>query len=91
MRQAGVTEAPAAVPTNRADSPAGGAKGHASGSRPETVGDGGSVWSTLRNRLRRWSFWLVLLVLLCGVVALELLRGPAADRADLSPGNAAPN
>jgi hypothetical protein len=49
------------------------------------------VWSTLRNRLRRWSFWIVLLVLLCGVVALELLRGPAADRADLSPGNAAPN
>ena len=65
--------------------------GGAPGYLPETVGDGGSALSTLRNRLRRWSFWLLLLVLLCGVVALELLRGPAADRADLSPGNAAPN
>ncbi|MET1156265.1 DUF4350 domain-containing protein [Arthrobacter sp.] len=91
MRQPGTTAAPAAVPEDRAGSRARGAAGHDSGSRPETVGDGGSVWSTLRNRLRRWSFWLVLLLLLCGVVALELLRGPAADRADLSPGNAAPN
>ncbi len=91
MRPAGTTAAPAAVPEYQAGSPAGGAADHAAGTRPETVGDGGSVWSTLRSRLRRWSFWLVLLVLLCGVVALQLLRGPAADRADLSPGNAAPN
>ncbi|UNK47055.1 DUF4350 domain-containing protein [Arthrobacter sulfonylureivorans] len=91
MTPVGTTAAPAAVPENRAERPADGAEVHAAGTRPETVGDGASVWSTLRNRLRRWSFWLVLLVLLCGVVALELLRGPAADRADLSPGNAAPN
>lgn len=91
MTPAGTTAAPAAVPAGRPGIPAATAAGHESADRPETVGDGGSVWSTLRNRLRRWSFWLILLVLLCGVVALELLRGPAADRADLSPGNAAPN
>ncbi|MGW6174628.1 DUF4350 domain-containing protein [Arthrobacter sp. NPDC055138] len=90
MTPTGTTPAPAEA-ENRAERPADRAEVNAAGTRPETVGDGGSVWSTLRNRLRRWSFWLVLLVLLCGVVALELLRGPAADRAALSPGNAAPN
>jgi hypothetical protein len=43
----------------------------------------------IRETVRRWAFWLVLLLLLAGVVALQLVRSPGDNRA-LSPGNAAP-
>lgn len=45
--------------------------------------------SALRETARRWGFWIILLLLLAGVVALQLVRSPGDARV-LSPGNAAP-
>lgn len=63
----------------------------ASAATAEAGSEEQSAWSVARQRLRRWSFWLLLGVLLIAAVLVQLLRSPAADREDLSPANPAPN
>ncbi|NMR29897.1 DUF4350 domain-containing protein [Crystallibacter degradans] len=63
----------------------------ASADNGEASGEEQTAWSVARQRLRRWSFWLLLGVLLIAAVLVQLLRSPPADREDLSPANPAPN
>lgn len=59
-------------------------------SRDEIVGDGGSVRSTVLDRLKRARGWLVLGTLLVIAVVIGVVSAGAGTQAPLSPENAAP-
>jgi len=80
---------PAAVLPDAAQTQAGTSPHRAAGGAASD-GQPGLRHRGLRESIRRWGFWLVLLLLLAGVVLLQLVR-PPGDNRELSPGNAAPD